>query len=76
MADQEIRSYRIGGMHCGACVNRVVKALREVPGVEEVTVDLETGEARIVVAPGQTVTETALAQAVMAAGYEFGGPVG
>lgn len=74
MACYEVRRYRIGGMHCQACVNRVIKSLRDVPGVEEVAVDLESGVARVVVAT-RTVAEAALAQAVMDAGYEFGGPV-
>jgi copper chaperone len=38
-------NFQIEGMHCGACVNRVTKALNAVPGaqVEEVRV----GAARI-----------------------------
>ena len=38
---------RIGGMHCASCVGRVEKALRGVVGVNEASVNLATGEARV-----------------------------
>ena len=37
----------ISGMTCGHCVTAVAKALRGVPGVEDVQVDLEAGTAVI-----------------------------
>ncbi len=39
--------YRIEGMHCASCVARVESALRKLPGVTEVAVNLATNEARI-----------------------------
>jgi Cu+-exporting ATPase len=39
--------YRIEGMHCAACVGRVEAALRKLPGVIEVAVNLATNEARV-----------------------------
>lgn len=74
MGNQQVIRLRVGGMHCQACANRVVKALSGVPGVQEVAVDLEAGEAQVVLA-GPAVAEAALAQAVVEAGYEFGGRV-
>jgi copper chaperone CopZ len=37
----------ITGMTCGNCVKHVEKALRDVPGVQEVEVDLTAGTARV-----------------------------
>ncbi len=39
--------YRIEGMHCASCVARVESALRKLPGVTDVAVNLATNEARI-----------------------------
>ncbi|WP_300157901.1 heavy metal-associated domain-containing protein [Solidesulfovibrio sp.] len=36
----------VGGMHCQKCVAAVTKALSEVPGLSNVSVDLEKGQAR------------------------------
>ncbi len=35
----------IGGMHCQKCVASVTKALSEVPGLSNINVNLEKGEA-------------------------------
>ena len=37
----------VGGMHCGACVGAVERALSRVEGVEDVSVSLATEEARV-----------------------------
>ncbi|SHO45678.1 heavy-metal-associated domain-containing protein [Desulfopila aestuarii] len=37
---------KIKGMSCQHCVGSVKKALEAIPGVNDVTVDLEKGEAR------------------------------
>lgn len=36
-------SYHVTGMTCGHCANAVSEELREVPGVEDVHVDLVSG---------------------------------
>ena len=38
-------SLKIGGMHCGGCVNRVTQALKNVPGIE--VEDVQVGSARV-----------------------------
>ncbi|MGA0572589.1 heavy-metal-associated domain-containing protein [Variovorax sp. VNK109] len=43
-------NFPISGMTCGSCVGRVEKALRAVPGVREVTVNIATERASVVVA--------------------------
>ncbi len=57
----------IGGMTCASCVARVEKALRAVPGVTGVAVNLATERARIETAP--SVGAADLVRAVEKAGY-------
>lgn len=57
----------IGGMSCQHCVNAVMKALSEVPGV---TVErVEVGSAEVAYEPSQ-VTEQSILDAVNDEGYE------
>lgn len=37
------RSYTVGGMTCGHCVNAVTEEVSAIAGVSEAKVDLETG---------------------------------
>ncbi|HEX5686523.1 MAG TPA: heavy metal translocating P-type ATPase [Ideonella sp.] len=58
----------IAGMTCASCVGRVEKALKAVPGVDKVSVNLATEEASVDAAAG---TDPAmLTAAVQRAGYE------
>lgn len=59
----------IHGMTCASCVGRVERALKKVPGVQEVSVNLATELARIQVQPSQQM-EARLKRAVRDAGYE------
>ena len=59
----------VAGMTCASCVNRVERALRKVPGVEEATVNLATESARVVYRPGDDA-EAQIRRAVRNAGYE------
>ncbi len=59
----------IGGMTCASCVARVERALKKVPGVQTVTVNLATESARIVYAPDEQMPAR-LRRAVRDAGYE------
>lgn len=56
----------VGGMSCGHCVARVEKALKEVPGVDQVEVLLDPGLAKI---EGSADPQD-LIKAVEAAGYQ------
>ena len=64
----------IGGMTCASCSGRVERALRKVPGVVEVAVNLATESARIQVAvpDGSDVAamDALLRRTVRNAGYE------
>ena len=63
----ETQTFPIEGMTCASCVLRVEKALRAVPGVEAVTVNLALNEATVAYAP--SVLPKTLAQAVGDKGY-------
>ncbi|MEN9786658.1 MAG: hypothetical protein RLZZ299_1922 [Pseudomonadota bacterium] len=58
---------RVEGMHCAACVGRVEKVLRRVPGVEDAQVSYATSQASVRCADG--VDPEALVGAVARAGY-------
>jgi Cu+-exporting ATPase len=58
----------ITGMTCAACVRRIEKAVRAVPGVNEATVNLVTQRASIRFDPAAT-QESALVAAIENAGY-------
>ena len=59
---------KVGGMSCQGCVKSVTGLLREVPGVAEVAVSLERGEATIQHAPA--VAREQLCQVVLDAGFD------
>ncbi|MET3178060.1 UNVERIFIED_ORG: Cu+-exporting ATPase [Variovorax guangxiensis] len=59
----------VGGMTCASCVMRVERALKNVPGVQDVSVNLATESARVV-AGGNEDMDARLRRAVRAAGYE------
>ena len=42
------KQFRIGGMTCVNCQNKIEEGLRNLPGVREVAVSYQTGGARIV----------------------------
>ncbi|MDD0839552.1 heavy metal translocating P-type ATPase [Curvibacter sp. HBC61] len=55
-------------MTCSACVTRIERVLRKVPGVEQASVNLATESARVVFQAGPQ-TEASLRRAVRDAGY-------
>ena len=57
----------VDGMTCAACVGRVERVLKRVPGVRDAAVNLATHRATLAVAPGFDVA--AVVAAVDAAGY-------
>lgn len=69
---QAVKTQRITvavtGMHCDDCAAKVRKALASVPGVKQVLVDLDRGEALVVVEAGK-FNERAMQAAVREAGY-------
>jgi copper ion binding protein len=59
----------VRGMTCGNCVRHVTEALRGLPGVDAVDVELAAGKARVRHDPARVTTEQLIA-AVEDAGYE------
>ena len=59
----------IHGMTCASCVGRAERALKKVPGVQEVSVNLATESARVMVNNSEQI-EARLRRAVRDAGYE------
>jgi copper chaperone len=57
---------QIRGMTCGHCVRAVTKALQGVAGVEDVSVDLGAGQARV----GGAADPAALVRAIENEGYD------
>lgn len=58
----------VSGMSCGSCVRHVSGALRALPGVRNVAVELSNGEVRVEHEPD--VSPAVLVDAVQDAGYE------
>ena len=59
----------VSGMTCAACVRKVEKTLRGLPGVEEANVNLSAGKAGVTYDPGQ-VALPQMEQAITDIGYE------
>ncbi len=64
----------IGGMTCAACVRRVERTLKEIPGVMDATVNLATSRA-LLLHEKNNPTLAVVEKAVDAAGYQFLGAV-
>jgi Cu+-exporting ATPase len=58
----------VTGMHCAACVGKVERALKAVPGVTDATVNLATERARVELGP-EPAALAQLRAAVAAVGY-------
>jgi Cu+-exporting ATPase len=67
---QTIATFPVLGMHCAACVARVEKAVRELPGVTAATVNLATEKLTVTYVPS-LVTVAGLAKAVEGAGFSL-----
>jgi copper chaperone len=69
-------TYQVTGMTCGHCVAAVTDELTQLPGVQEVTVDLvPDGISTVTVASAAELDDAAVRSAVDEVGYELtGGP--
>lgn len=65
-----ISSVKIKGMSCEHCVRAVTRALSSIPGISDVVVNLETGEASF--SHQEAVDEALVAEQIEDAGYELG----
>src|SRR5713226_9392026 len=64
-------SLEISGMSCASCVGRLERAIKSVPGVERVAVNLATERAEVSFWSGQRDTRSVI-KAVASAGYTPG----
>jgi copper chaperone len=58
---------KVSGMTCGHCVLAVTKAIRSIPAVEDVAVDMQRGEVTV----RGTPDEQAVRAAVTELGYDI-----
>ena len=64
--------YAVTGMTCGHCVAAVTEELSGLPGVTEVTVDLQAGgTSNVTVTSAEPLDAAAVAAAVDEAGYDL-----
>ncbi len=66
--------FPVAGMTCASCVARVEQALKSVPGVISVSVNLASEKATVEYAPGTEIAD--LKKAASDAGYELGPEIG
>lgn len=60
--------YTVKGMSCHHCVMRVEKAIRSIPEVDDVKVDLESGKATVT--SRAPLSKERVSEVVKEAGYE------
>ena len=53
---------KVSGMTCGHCVSAVSRAVRAVPGAEDVSVDLDRGEVTVKGSPDPSAVRAAIAE--------------
>ena len=61
-------TYTVTGMTCSHCVASVTEEVREIPGVEDVAVDLPTGS--VTITSAEHLADEAVRAAVEEAGYK------
>lgn len=61
-----VMELRVAGMTCEHCVRAVTQAVRALPGVEDVSVDLEHGRVTVTGQPDEKAVRAAIAEE----GYE------
>jgi copper chaperone CopZ len=61
-------TYTVTGMTCSHCVASVTEEVQEIPGVEDVAVDLPTGS--VTITSAEPLADDAVRAAVEEAGYK------
>ena len=67
--DGQVMEIGVTGMVCAFCSAKVEKELKTLPGVKEVSVDLDNKRARIVMADGQSADAAAVCKIIADAGF-------
>ena len=60
-------TYTVPAMHCGSCRAAITEEIQEVPGVDEIDVDLDS---KRVTVRGAGLDDTVIRAAIDEAGYE------
>ena len=63
------RIFRVGGMTCAACANRIDTAVEALDGVQSCNANIGNNTATVVY-DDSAVTEDRIAQAIIGAGYQ------
>jgi copper chaperone len=63
----ETLTYTVPGIHCEHCEMSIREEIAEVPGVQDVDVDLES---KVVIVHGRDLSDELLRAAIEEAGYE------
>ena len=61
-------TFKIEGMHCNACANRIQTLVAAAPGVRGATVSFKDGEARVLYDP-QATSDEQLIETIERPGY-------
>ena len=64
---------KVSGMTCEACAETVRTNLLKNPAIADVAIDVAGGTAKVVLKPGQTVSEAELRQSIERSDYGFHG---
>ena len=65
----QTQTYTVNGMTCGHCVASVTEEVQEIPGVQDVSVVLDTGA--VTVTSEREIDDAAVKAAVEEAGYQL-----
>jgi copper chaperone len=60
-------TYSVPAMSCGHCVNAITDEVKQIEGVSDVAIDLET---KLVVVTGTGLKDTAIREAIVEAGFD------
>lgn len=72
----QTRTFKVDGMTCGGCVRSVTNAVKQVVGVGDVKVTLESGDVEVLYNPNVTASlevHDAVESAIEEAGFEVRG---
>ncbi|MFN6301597.1 MAG: heavy metal translocating P-type ATPase [Planctomycetota bacterium] len=61
--------FQVGGMSCAACVGRIERAVKRIPGVSDISVNLATQRAVVRLASESVVSSEQIADAIIQSGY-------
>ena len=74
MSTPQTSTYAVDGMTCGHCVQSVTNEISALPGVKDVSVELNAGEtSQVTVVSDEPLTTDAVRTAVDEAGYTLVG---